>query len=60
MSKLQLSLDQIRHKLTDRRLRIVANTTGLSYQTVLGVWQGTNTNPKPSTIKKLSDYLLTL
>ena len=51
-----LTVEQIVNYLTDRNLVVVAERTGLSYQTVWRVARG-ETNPDYSTVKKLSDYL---
>lgn len=52
-----MSLDEIRKGLQDRRLSIVAEATGLHYNTVRAISVGENTNPTHETMRLLSDYL---
>ena len=52
-----LTLDQIRHHLSDRRLSKVAEATGLHYQTVRKVANDKAITPDYQTVKALSDYL---
>lgn len=52
-----MTLDEIRKALQDRRLSMVADSTGLSYQTVYNIRRGTNGDVAYSTAKALSDYL---
>ncbi len=52
-----LSLEEIRHKLKDRNLVIVARETGLSHLTVWKVRSGKYDNFSYATIRALSDYL---
>lgn len=51
-----LTIEQIRDALRDRRLAVVAEGTGLHYNTILGVREG-KTDPAYSVAKALSDYL---
>lgn len=51
-----LTIEEIQDALKDRRLRIVAQSCGLSYPTVLAVKEG-RTNPSYETIRVLSDYI---
>ena len=52
-----LSLDEIRDRLADRRLVLVAKLTGLSYGTLRNLRNPEYSNPTLRTIKLLSDYL---
>ena len=51
-----LTLEQVREALQDRHIMIVAEKTGLHYQTVYNVRAG-RVVPSYHTLKKLSDYL---
>lgn len=52
-----LTLEDIRKRLEDRRLNMVAEATGLHYNTVRNIAVGDNTNPTYEVLKALSDYL---
>ena len=52
-----LTLDQIVAGLKDRKLNVVAELSGVNYQTVTFIANGKQTNPSYNTLKKLSDYL---
>lgn len=52
-----LSLEEIRERLQDRRLRVIAEKTGLSYPTVLNVRDNIRSNPTYEVLKKISEYL---
>lgn len=52
-----LTLDQIREALHDRYPGIVAQATGLHYNTVNKIKNGTARNVGYRTLKSLSDYL---
>jgi transcriptional regulator with XRE-family HTH domain len=52
-----LTLEEIRQRLFDRRLNVVAEATGLHYNTVRNIAIGHNTNPTYGVLKALSDYL---
>jgi len=52
----QETLDLVRDALKDRKLLRVAESTGLSRNTVQAVAAG-RVDPHPSTIKVLADYL---
>jgi len=52
-----LTLEEIKKRLEDRRLNMVAEATGLHYNTVRNIAAGENTNPTYEVIKALSDYL---
>lgn len=51
-----MTLEQIRDALLDRRIDMVAEATGLHYNTVRDVRSNTNANPSYRVIKALSDY----
>lgn len=53
-----LTIPEIRGRLQDRRLEMVAVATGLHYNTVLYLKTGSATGANISTIEKLSAYLL--
>lgn len=52
-----LSLEQIVERLNDRKLTVVAEVTGLHYNTVYRVATGKIADPSYGVVKKLSDYL---
>ena len=52
-----LNLEEVREKIKDRKLRVVAEQTGLNYNTVWRVATGRVKEVSYDTIKKLSDYL---
>jgi len=52
-----LTIEQARHLLADRNLREVARGSGLHYNIVYRVANGT-TRPSYDTVKALSDYLV--
>ena len=52
-----LDLDEIRAKLADRRLDVVADATGLHRNTLSSIRSGKIDNPSYAAVKKLSDYL---
>ena len=51
-----LTLDKIRHLLSDRRLDMVSKATGIHRNTLSGIRDGRATNPTYDTIRKLSEY----
>ena len=53
-----LTLNEIRARLVDRRLSIVAKRCGLSRTTVAEISSGVAENPRMKTVILLSDYLL--
>lgn len=53
-----LTINEIRERLQDRRLEMVAVATGLHYNTVLYLKTGSASGANISTIEKLSAYLL--
>ena len=52
-----LTVDEIKERLQDRRLLVIAETTGIHYATILSIKTGRVTNPSYETVKALSDYL---
>lgn len=52
-----LTLEQIQEALKERKLKIVAEKTGLAYDTVRRVAYGHFKEPSYSVVKRLSDYL---
>lgn len=52
-----LTLEEIRKRLADRRIDIVAEATGLHRNNVARIRDGQNTNPKATTLEALSRYL---
>lgn len=52
-----LYLEQIRAMLADRRLSLVAEATGLHYNTVQAIRDDPDANPTYKAVKALSDYL---
>ena len=50
-------LDEIRAMLADRRLSLVAEATGLHYNTIRIIRDDPNANPTYKAVKALSDYL---
>jgi hypothetical protein len=52
-----LNLEQIRAGLADRKLKVVAQETGLNYMTVWRISSGNQKNPKFATVAQLSEYL---
>lgn len=51
-----LDLKEIRKLLADRRVDLVAEATGLGYNTVREIRSGAQMNPSYYSVKKLSDY----
>lgn len=51
-----LTIDEIKNKLQDRRPNVVGDATGLSYGTIAGIRDGSNTNPTLKVLQSLSDY----
>jgi DNA-binding Xre family transcriptional regulator len=52
-----LTIKEIRQKLEDRKLQIVAEKTGVHYNTLKKIKDGKNDNPTLKVIKAISDYL---
>lgn len=52
-----MTLEAVQEALFDRRLRLVAEATGLSYDTVWRVRNGEVKQVSYDVIKRLSDYL---
>lgn len=53
----QMTIDEIRVALVDRKLTTVSERTGLHINTVREVANGTQSNPTWRTMMLLSDYL---
>jgi hypothetical protein len=53
-----LTVEQVIERLKDRKLTVVAERTGLHYQTVLRISKGNFKEVSYSVIKSLSDYLI--
>jgi len=51
-----MQLDEVREKLLDRRLSVVADLSRLHYNTLLAIRDGKKTNPTLETMRRLSDY----
>lgn len=51
-----LTVEQLKAKLQDRRLEVVANATGLHYNTLLTIRDSHVVNVKYETLTKLSEY----
>lgn len=52
-----LTVKEIQNCLHDRKLTVVAQETGLSYNTVRAIANGMNPNPDYKTVMALSKYL---
>ena len=52
-----LTIEEIRNKLLDRRLQMVADATGIHYATIQAIRNGRVTNPSYETVRLLSEYL---
>ena len=52
-----MNLNSIRSALQTKKLRVVAELTGLSYMTIYMIASGKNTSPNINTIKKLEKFL---
>ena len=52
-----MTLEEIRHELTDRKAMAVARATGLHFQTVRRVRDGQTANPSAETIRALTAYI---
>jgi transcriptional regulator with XRE-family HTH domain len=57
MAHIPTRLERLRQRLKDRRLYIVAEKTGLSYQTILKIVDGSTANPTINTVESLEAYL---
>ena len=49
-------VEEIRRKLKDRRLYMVAKATGITYQTLLDIREGKTMNPTIMTVEKIKEY----
>ena len=52
-----MTLEEIRNKLEDRNLALVAKYTGVSYRTVYDIKTGKNNNPSYQSVRLLANYL---
>lgn len=52
-----MTLEMIREKLQDRRVPLVADATGLHYNTIRQIRDTPEANPTYKVVKALSDYL---
>lgn len=52
-----LTLEEIKDKLSDRRVAVVADAIGVSRKAVWAIMTGATVNPSYRMMKKLSDYL---
>lgn len=52
-----MTFNEIKECLQDRRVSVVAEATGLHYNTIRDVRDNPNANPTARTLRKLSDYL---
>ena len=52
-----MKLEQIQKALSDRRLIVVADATGISYGTLLTIRDNPGANPGVKTLKIIEDYL---
>jgi len=52
-----LSISEIRNKLKDRRIKVVAEKTGLCYPTIKKIVDNLNCNPTYRTLLVLSNYI---
>jgi transcriptional regulator with XRE-family HTH domain len=50
-------LDEIRQRLQDRRLDVIAERTGISRNTLYRIRQGLVENPEYETVRRLEEYL---
>lgn len=53
---IQDDLEYVVSMLQDTYVKSVAEKTGLSYRTVWGIKNGTNTTPSFATVRKLAEY----
>lgn len=51
-----LTLEELRHALKDRRIPLIAQATGLHYNTVADVRDNEDANPTYKVLKALNDY----
>lgn len=52
-----LSLEQVKARLRDRRLAVVAEATGLTYNTLWRIMNERTKSVSYDVVKRLSDYL---
>lgn len=51
-----MTIEEIKQQLSDRRVDVVSQATGVHYNTVYKIKTGKNINPTYNVIKALSDY----
>jgi transcriptional regulator with XRE-family HTH domain len=54
-----MTIEEIRAALHDRKLTVVASSTGLHYNTISSIKRGEQLNPNYDTLARLSAYLST-
>lgn len=52
-----MTVEEIRESLKDRRIGMVAQVTGLHYNTIKDIRDGVSVDPKHTTVRLLSGYL---
>jgi len=52
-----MTIDEMREALSDRKIRVVSEETGVKYHTVLNIANGKHKNPTYENYKALLDYL---
>lgn len=52
-----MTLEEVKKALQDRRPYVVAEATGLHYNTIRAIRDDKDANPKAETLRKISDYL---
>jgi hypothetical protein len=52
-----MSISEIRHQLWDRVPSMVSRATGIHYNTIRAIRDGSGLNPTHSTLQRLSDYI---
>ena len=55
----KVDIEEIKVKLEDRNLVVVAERCNIGYVTLSTIANGKNKNPKYETVKRVSDYLET-
>ena len=51
-----LTLDEIRKKLFDRRLSVIAKSIGVRHGTLIDLREGRTANPSYETVRRLAEY----
>ena len=52
-----LTIQEIKDALSDRKLTVVSDATGINRNTLAAIRDGQNLNPRSETVRKLSEYL---